>query len=59
MEYIDAIYAGYGEEPHQGKIQRQGNEYLDSEFPLLSFISTTYGVEGLKDASAEQEENNE
>ena len=59
MEYIDAIYAGYGEEPHQGKIQRRGNEYLDSEFPLLSFIATSYGAEAPKEASAEQEENNE
>lgn len=38
MEYVDAIYAGYGEKPNQGRIQNQGNEYLDREFPLLSYI---------------------
>jgi hypothetical protein len=58
MEYIDAIYAGYGEKPNQGKIQNRGNEYLDSEFPLLSFISKAYSGEGLEEAKAEDEENN-
>ena len=41
MEFVDAIYDGYGEKPDQGKIQRKGNEYLDKEFPLLSYIVTT------------------
>jgi hypothetical protein len=42
MEYVDAIYAKYGEKPSQGKIQQQGNTYLDKEFPLMSYISKTY-----------------
>jgi hypothetical protein len=39
MEFVDAIYAGYGEKPNQGKINSKGNEYLDKEFPLLSYIA--------------------
>lgn len=42
MEYVDLIYAKYGERPDQGKITQQGNAYLDKEFPLLSYISFTY-----------------
>ena len=48
MQYIDALYAGYGEGgrgdgkdgkgPSQGRINRQGNQYLDEFFPKLSYI---------------------
>ena len=38
MEFVDKIYAGYGEKPNQGKIQQKGNEYLDWDFPHLSYI---------------------
>jgi len=41
MDLVDQIYAGYGEKPNQGKIQNKGNEYLDKDFPLLSYISKT------------------
>ncbi|VEU36448.1 unnamed protein product [Pseudo-nitzschia multistriata] len=41
MDLVDQIYAGYAEKPNQGKIQARGNEYLDKEFPLLSYISKT------------------
>lgn len=42
MEFVDAIYDGYGEKPNQGKIQKQGNAYLNMDFPLLSFVAKTY-----------------
>jgi len=42
MHVVDAIYDGYGEKPDQGKIQSRGNEYLDKEFPLLSYIAKSY-----------------
>jgi cyclophilin family peptidyl-prolyl cis-trans isomerase len=41
MDFVDQIYAGYGEKPNQGKIENQGNKYLDKDFPLLSYISKT------------------
>jgi peptidyl-prolyl cis-trans isomerase A (cyclophilin A) len=50
MEYIDALYGGYGEGgkgdgtdgkgPSQAKITWQGNSYLDRVFPKLSSILT-------------------
>lgn len=40
MEVIDQIYAGYREKPDQGFIQQRGNEYLEKNFPKLSYIKT-------------------
>eukprot|EP01036_Dinobryon_divergens_P026276 gene26277-34901_t len=48
MQYIDGLYSGYGEGgrgdgtdgkgPSQGRLNRQGNKYLDEFFPKLSTI---------------------
>lgn len=45
MDVVDRFYAGYGEGapsgkgPNQGIIQQKGNEYLESQFPKLTYIS--------------------
>jgi peptidyl-prolyl cis-trans isomerase A (cyclophilin A) len=51
MEVVDALYAEYGEGaprgrgPDQGRIQKEGNAYLEKDFPKLDFIKTARIVE--------------
>lgn len=40
MDVVESIYAEYGQEPDQGLITNQGNEYLEAQFPRLDYIET-------------------
>ena len=44
MDVVDRLYSGYGEGapsgkgPDQGRVQAEGNAYLNKEFPRLDFV---------------------
>jgi peptidyl-prolyl cis-trans isomerase A (cyclophilin A) len=46
MDVVDSLYGGYGEGapngagPDQGRVQSQGNAYLEKSFPKLDFVKT-------------------
>jgi peptidyl-prolyl cis-trans isomerase A (cyclophilin A) len=50
MQVVDSLYEGYGEGPpggvgpDQGRLNSQGNRYLESFFPRLDSIVTTHVV---------------
>jgi cyclophilin family peptidyl-prolyl cis-trans isomerase len=38
MDIVEKINPEYGEQPNQGEIQSQGNDYLTRQFPRLDYI---------------------
>ena len=55
MESADAINAKYRELPDQGKIQHEGNAYLDKEFPELDSIKKASIIEKASNPDASSE----
>lgn len=51
MEVVDRIQNKYQEQPDQGAIQSQGNNYLSQQFPDLSFVTGVTSKE-LSDAQS-------
>lgn len=45
MEVVESIFSGYGEDPDQGRIRAEGNDYLRGTFPQLSFIHSCEIIE--------------
>jgi peptidyl-prolyl cis-trans isomerase A (cyclophilin A) len=45
MDVVDDLYAGYGEQVQQNMAERQGNQYLVSNFPKLDYIKTARVVQ--------------
>lgn len=41
MRIVEQIYSGYGQDPVQSFIVAQGNDYLETNYPDLSYITST------------------
>ena len=47
---LKRVYGGYGERPNQGRINMEGNTYLEENFKELSFVERVeIGEEGKED----------
>ena len=46
MDAVDRINSASGERPNQGRIQMEGNAYLEKEFPALDFVKGATIVTG-------------
>lgn len=40
MNIVDSFFSGYGESPDQMSLEKQGNSYLNKNFPKLDYIKT-------------------
>jgi peptidyl-prolyl cis-trans isomerase A (cyclophilin A) len=40
MDIVQGLYSGYGEQPDQGSITREGKAYLDRHFPKLDYVKS-------------------
>ncbi|MEO2013221.1 MAG: peptidylprolyl isomerase [Fuerstiella sp.] len=57
MAIVDKISSAHGEQPNQGAITSQGNNYLESNFPKLDYVNTaTLIVDDMAVSEADVEE---
>ncbi len=51
MDVVNQLYSGYGEGapqgkgPNQGRLQQEGNDYLNRDFPRLDYITKATIIE--------------